>query len=451
MENQSAAFESLSVPKALAKFIIPSVVSQLTMLILNLTDAFFVGRTADTYQIAAMTVTFPIVMTIGCIATIFGAGGNANVAAALGNKETQRAKQFSVFSLYTAVGLVAILAVLLVVIEKDLLVLLGADGNSAGYCHGYLRWVFYTGGVPLAFSQVMSQLFVSEGETNIASAGIAGAGLLNAVLDPVLIFTCHMGVEGAGLATCIANYCSLLFFIIMYVGKRKTSVLSLDIRLYSLGNGICTRTLAIGIPAGIGMLLLNGCDFIRNALLKVYGGQIDLAAWGVVQKIGNSFTQICVGISQGTRPLVAYNYSAKAIRRTKALISGSCLIMGGYTVICVLLVVAIPKLFVGLFLPIEEAMPVAVSFLQKWIVGIIGIGYIELFNSIFQAMGCWKTSLVSVVTDKLSIILVLLLFVRLWGITGIITAQPVVETAVAVILAVLYIVIMKKPAEVKDE
>ena len=198
------------------------------------------------------------------------------------------------------------------------------------------------------------------------------------------------------------------------------------------------------------MLLLNGCDFIRNALLKAYGGQVDLAAWGVVQKIGNAFTQICIGISQGTRPLVAYNYSAKAIKRTKALINGSCLIMGCYTVICMLLVVAIPELLVGLFLPIEEAMPVAVSFLQKWIIGIIGIGYIELFNSIFQAMGRWKTSLVSVVADKLSIILTLLLFVRLWEITGIIIAQPVVETATGIILAVLYISIMKKEAKTMD-
>ena len=64
MEKQNGnAFEDLSVPKALAKFVIPSVVSQLTMLILNLTDAFFVGRTEDTFQISAMTITFGTVLS----------------------------------------------------------------------------------------------------------------------------------------------------------------------------------------------------------------------------------------------------------------------------------------------------------------------------------------------------------------------------------------------------
>ena len=63
MESCSTnVFENQSIPRTLAKFVIPSVVSQLTMLILNLTDAFFVGRTEDTFQISAMTITFPIVM-----------------------------------------------------------------------------------------------------------------------------------------------------------------------------------------------------------------------------------------------------------------------------------------------------------------------------------------------------------------------------------------------------
>lgn len=441
MENQSInAFENLSVPRALAKFIIPSVLSQLTMLILNLTDAFFVGRTGDTYQISAMTITFPIVMTIGCIATIFAAGGNANIASALGSKNYKRAKQYSVFSIYTAIGIAALLSFILLAFENPILTLLGADGNSLAYSRGYILWVFHIACVPLAFCQVMAQLFIAEGETKIASMGIAGAGLINAVLDPVFIFALGQGVVGAG----IANYCNLIFFLSIYYKKRKDSVLSLDVRIYSAKDGICKSVVSTGIPAGLNMLLLNCCDFLRNGLLGSYGGQVNLAAWGVVQKIGNAFTQICVGIGQGIRPLVAYNFTAKAIRRTKALIKGSFLIMTVYTVLCVILAVVIPELLVSLFLPVEEAMPVAVRFLQIWIFSIIAAGYIELFNSVFQAMGHWKISMVGVACGRMALMAVMLILVRFWGAIGVVGTQPITDSIVAVALIATYFFIMKK-------
>ncbi|MCM1039451.1 MAG: MATE family efflux transporter [Ruminococcus sp.] len=189
----------------------------------------------------------------------------------------------------------------------------------------------------------MAQLFIAEGKTKAASMGIAGAGA----------------------ATCIANYINLIFFLAVYYRNREQLVITLNIREYTTKDGIAKKTLTIGVPAGLGMLLLNGCDFIRNSPIGSYGGQTELASWGVVQKIGNAFMQICVGISQGVRPLVSYNFSAKALKRTKAIVYGVFLIMGVYTVFCVLLTAFIPELLVKLFLPIEDAIPVAVSFLQK--------------------------------------------------------------------------------------
>lgn len=414
------------------------------MLILNLTDAFFVGRTEDTYQISAMAVTFPIVMMIGCIATIFAAGGNANIAASLGRKDIGSAKKFSAFSMYTAIGIVAFMIILFQFIKNPLLGILGADNKSLGFCKSYLLWVFSVGGLPLCFCQVMAQLFIAEGKTKVASVGIAGAGLLNAVFDPVFILGFNMGVAGAGAATCIANYINLIFFLAVYYRSREQLAITLNVREYTIKGGIAKRTLTIGVPAGLGMLLLNGCDFIRNSLIGRYGGATELASWGVVQKIGNAFMQICVGISQGVRPLVSYNFNAKALKRTKSIVYGAFLIMGVYTVFCVLLTAFIPALLVKLFLPVEDAIPIAVSFLQKWTLCIIGVGFIELFNSIFQAMGRWKISMANVVIGKVMLMLAMLFFVRLYGVVGVIISQPVVDTAVALVLLIVYLIVMRK-------
>ena len=230
--RQEEAFTQYAVPRVLAKFILPAALSQLTILILNLADAFFVGRTGDTYQISAMTITFPILMVVSCVANVFGVGANAKIATELGRGDRERAKTFSVFAIYTAAAVVIILSLLLLAVKDPLLYSIGADENSAGFCRDYVLWTFHAGCVPLVLTQVISQLFLAEGESRISAIGVACAGLLNVVLDPLFIFVFGMGIGGAGLATCISNYVSFAYYLVMFIRRRRTTVVCFHPRYY---------------------------------------------------------------------------------------------------------------------------------------------------------------------------------------------------------------------------
>lgn len=447
LSSQEEAFTKYSVPKVLLKFIVPAALSQLTFLILNLADAFFVGRTGDTFQISAMTITFPVVMLASCIGTIFGAGGNANMAAELGKGKRERAKTFSAFSIYTAAVVIVIFSFLLLAVKEPLLYTIGANENSVGFCKDYLFWTFHIACVPLVLSQVFSQLFLAEGESQISAAGIAGAGLLNVILDPVFIFGFHMGVAGAGLATCVANYISFAFYLIMYYTHRKTTVVCFHPRYYRVGGKVCMRVLSVGIPAGLVLLFMDVCDFTRNYYFNVFGGQVELAAWGVVQKIGNAFMQICVGIAQGLRPVVAYNYSSNLLKRVRSIINGGIAIMAGWIAACLVLVALAPTFLVNLLIPSGESVPVAVSYLRIWIFCIIGFGFVELFNAVFQSMGRWKISVANTVINKGFMLTPVMVLLANWkGIGGIIISQPITEDLTAVVLFIIYLVVMKKEA-----
>lgn len=445
MVNQSVnAFENMSVPRALGKFIIPSVISQLATLILNLTDAFFVGRTGDTYQISAMTITFPLVMFMTCTAMIFGTGGNANVAAALAEKNYEKVKKFSSFSFYTAIAVISCISILLLIVKEPCLRLLGADESSIAYCNGYLLWVLHIPCAAMVGSQVMSQLFVAEGETRIASIGIAGAGIINIILDPIFVLGFHQGIVGAGIATCISNFSSFLFFIVMFYRKRKVSVLSISPKNYSVRNGIAKNTLSVGVPAGLSIFLMNCGDFVRNYLLGVYGGQAELAAWGTVQKLSNAFMQICVGVVQGVRPLISYNFAAKAIKRTKSIIRGAFGILICYAFLCFGLVMLTPGPLVRLFLPVEEVAPLAERFFQTWIPCFFGVCIVEGMNCVLQAIGKWKISLIDVLFNR-TIIYIPCMFIlaNYFDIPGVLFSQTVSETTVAIVLIFVYGKIMK--------
>lgn len=445
---QEEAFTEYSVPKVLAKFIIPAALSQLTFLILNLADAFFVGRTEDTFQISAMTITFPVVMLISCMGTIFGAGGNANIATELGKGDRERAKKFSAFSIYTVCGVTMILSLILLAVKEPLLYMIGADENSVAFCKDYLFWTFHIACVPLVLSQVFSQLFLAEGESKISAIGIAGAGLLNVILDPVFIFGCNMGVAGAGLATCIANYISFAFYLIMYYIRRKTTVVCFHPKYYQVRGNICTRVLSVGVAAGLVLLFMDVCDFTRNFLFNNFGGQVELAAWGVVQKIGNAFMQICVGIAQGIRPVVAYNYAAGFLKRVKSIINGGIIVMGVWILVCLILVGSAPELIVKLLIPAGESVPVAVSYLRVWIFCLIGFGFIELFNAVFQSINRWQISMADTVINKGFLLTpVMVLLASFWGIQGIVISQPITENVTALVLFIIYVVVIKKETE----
>lgn len=445
---QEEAFTKYSVPRVLAKFIVPAALSQLTFLILNLADAFFVGRTGDTFQISAMTITFPVVMLASCIGTVFGAGGNANMATELGKENRERAKTFSAFSIYAAGAVTIVLSFVLLAKKEALLYMIGADDNSIGFCKDYLFWTFHIACVPLVLSQVFSQLFLAEGESKISAIGIAGAGFFNVVLDPVFIFGCHMGVAGAGLATCMANYLSLTFYLVMYAVRRKTTVVCFHPKYFKVRGKVCKRVLSVGISAGLVLLFMDICDFTRNYFFNLLGGQVELAAWGVVQKIGNAFMQICVGIAQGIRPVVAYNYAAGLLKRVKSIITGGIFVMGGWVIVCQILVASVPVLIVNLLIPSGESVPVAVSYLRVWIFCIIGFGFVELFNAVFQSMGLWQISMVNTVINKgLLLTPVMVLLASLLGIDGIVISQPLTENATALVLFFIYLIVMKKETE----
>lgn len=443
--TQEQEFTQLSIPKVLVKFVVPSVLSQLVFLILNLTDAFFVGRTEDTFQISAMTITFPIIMMMQFIATIFGVGANANIAAELGKGNKERAKNFSSFAIYSAAVITIIYSVGLLLAETPLLGLLGADSNSIGHCKDYLFWVVHIGCIPAVMVQTLSQLFMAEGETKIAATGVAMAGVVNIILDPICIFTFDMGVAGAALATCVGNVLALLYFVFMFNRKKATTSVCFNPKYYKVKNGICSKTLSIGIPAGLVLLFNCICDFVRNATLGSLGNQISLAAWGVVQKIGNAFIQICVGIAQGVRSVLSFNYSAGLYKRTKSIIKASMIVMAVYTVFCVVLVQFAPELLVGVFLPNGESAPVAVGYLKTWIFCIIGIGFVELFNSAFQALGRWKISMANTIINRgLLLTPVMLILIQILGIQGVLVSQPLTENLTAIVLAFIYIGVIKK-------
>jgi len=91
-------FESAPILKSIAKFAVPTVLSQMVTLIYNLADTFFVGQTNDPNQIAALTLSFPIFMLLVAVANLMGIGANSLISRSLGMNKPEQAKKASACS-----------------------------------------------------------------------------------------------------------------------------------------------------------------------------------------------------------------------------------------------------------------------------------------------------------------------------------------------------------------
>lgn len=111
---------------------------------------------------------------------------------------------------------------------KPILLFFGADEFTLGFTDDYLFWVFVIGGIPTVGELSLGHLVRSVGKTKEAGIGLTIGGIMNIILDPIFRFIFNMDVTGAAVATMISNTISMIYFLIILLNIRKTTILTLS-------------------------------------------------------------------------------------------------------------------------------------------------------------------------------------------------------------------------------
>jgi len=318
-------FEKMPVYQALIKMCVPTIIGQMVVLVYNMADTFFIGRTANPYMIAATSLVLPIFNMSNTLSDFVSIGSGALISRLLGQYREKDAARMSAFAVYFSLAISLLWSVFVFSLMTPLLKLLGASDATFEFTRQYMMLVVVLGGIPTIVQLTLAQLLRSVGFSKAAGFGISMGGILNMVLDPLFMFVIlpdGMEVIGAGIATALSNVCSLIYFIVMIIRLRKQTVLT-----FSPFGGLPARSLireAIlgGIPSAMSNGLFNLSQLMINKLMAAYG-DIALAAVGIVLKAERIPLNTGVGITQGMMPLVAYNYSNGNYKRMKKVISQS--------------------------------------------------------------------------------------------------------------------------------
>lgn len=440
-ENKDELFETTKPSRALAVMAVPTIVSQLIVLVYNLADTWFIGRTNNPYMIGASSLVLTLYLAAVALANVFGVGGGTLMARLMGEKHMDEARKVALHSVSAATLAALAYSLLTLILMNPLLRLLGATDNTNAYGRQYLFASVVLGGVPTVLSMCMPMLLRNAGYSKEAGFGVGLGGILNVFLDPLFMFVLlPKGYEvlGAAVATMLSNVVSLVYFIVVFRRVRDRTPLALPTRLEKLSPTYARAFYSVGIPAAIAIFLFDLVTIVINRLTVAYG-DIPLAAMGIVLKLERIPVNIGLGVCLGMVPLVAYNYASGNLRRMNSFSSLARTITLTFSCVCVLLFWVFARPIISAFIADEETVAYGVRFLRGrcFALPFMMIGY-HVVN-FMNAVGKGKISFLLAIIRHLVLIIPLLLAMnRLFGLDGLIWAQLVADVLNATIAYAFY-------------
>lgn len=409
----------------LIRLTLPMVWGVFAIVAFNLADTYFVGQLGTQY-LAAMSLTFPVVLTVGSMAMGLGIGAASVIARAIGEGDHSRVQRFTTNSLLLSVLAVLIVCPLGLATIDPLFRLLGATEAILPLVHEYMQ-IWYFGMVFLVVPMVGNNAIRAAGNTLTPSLIMTLAALLNIILDPLLILGVgglpRLELQGAALATLIARATTLIAALAVLHWRER--MLSLKVPSFQEMIWCWKDILHVGLPAAATNMITPMTIGVITSLLSAYGA-VAIAAFGIASRV-ESFAMIALlALSASLGPFVGQNWGAKQFARVGQALQMSfvfCLVWG-------LGIAAILAVGAGPVSAVFDANPEVVATASRylWIVPVsyAAAGAILMASAAANALGKPAPALTMTLVRTFGLhIPVAVLASKVWGIEGIFAAACV--------------------------
>jgi Na+-driven multidrug efflux pump len=347
--------------------------------------------------------------------------------------------------------------VLQLVFLDQLMGILGAQPGSQSlvYAKRYYRIICY-GNIFAMVGFGFSHCTRAQGFPNMMMVGMLIGAVMNMTLDPLFILPrfCGWGVEGAAWATIISQFCSCVFLLCFSCNKR--AVVRLHPSHFHPSGKILYAILGFGASPCILQLVVSVVQFIVNYSFSLYGardlgvnngGDIALSGMNIIGGVTQVFMMPLFGLNQGGQPIMGFNYGAKKYDRVLKAYYRLVLIATCITTAAWLVLQLFPHAIVSIFAP--NGSPELFRFtdfamhVQNLLLLVVGFQIIS--TNLFVVTGRPKISIfLSMIRQVIVLIPCLLIFGRIWGIWGLLAAQPVSDFCAFVVTGAMILVEIKK-------
>lgn len=428
--NKLELLGSAPIPKALMALGIPIMIGMLINALYNLVDAYFVSGLGKS-QMGAISVVFPLGQVVVGLGLMFGNGAASYLSRLLGRGDKDTADKVASTALYSSILIGAIIILLSAIFLKPILVMLGATETIMPYALTYAR-IYVLSCVFNVFNVTMNNIVSSEGAAKTTMCALLLGAVLNIGLDPLFIYTLDMGVEGAAIATAISQMVSTLVYL-TYV-LRKKSVFSFSIKEFSPTRQMITEILKIGVPTLVFQLLTSLSIALINRASSNYGDSV-IAGMGAVTRVTSMGTLVVFGFLKGFQPIAGFSYGAKKFDRLREAIKTSIIWSTSFCLVVGLVMAVFSTQIISQFTEGDNQM-ILVGQKSLFANGITFIlfGFYTVYSSLFLALGKGSAGFfLGACRQGVCFVPVVLLLPMVWGMNGILYAQPIADVISVVI------------------
>ena len=432
--------------KLLFKLAVPTVVAQLINMLYNIVDRIYIGHIPNEGSLAltGVGVCMPIIMIISAFAALIASGGAPKASILMGEGDYNSAEKImgGCFSLQLIISV--ILTAVLLIWNKDLLLMFGASENTITYATNYMT-IYAMGTLFVQLTLGMGAFITAQGFAKTGMTTVIIGAISNIILDPLFIFAFGMGVRGAAIATIISQAISCVWVLSFLVGKKT------HLKLKKENLRINTKLVFPCIALGTATFIMQSSESVisvcfNSSLLK-YGGDIAVGAMTILTSVMQFAMLPMQGVAQGAQPILSYNYGAKnaeRVKKTFKLLLITCL---SYSFVIWGAIMLFPQMFAGIFSPSVELIDFTAKALRIYC-GVLCIFGIQIACQMtFVSIGNAPCSIIVAVVRKF-VLLLPLIYLMPQIITdktmGVYTAEPVADIIAVTFTAILFTVQFKK-------
>ena len=428
------------IPKLLKQYAVPAIIAMTASSLYNMVDAIFIGHGVGPYAISGLALTFPFMNLAAAFGTLVGVGASTMASMLLGQKNYDIARKVlgNVVVLNFIIGL--LFTIVALVFLNPILYFFGASENTISYAREYME-IILAGNVITHIYFGLNSLLRSAGHPKKAMAATIMTVLLNAVLDPLFIFTFDMGIRGAAVATILAQIVALILVVVWFCDKRE--LIHFERGIFRLEKRIVKDSIVIGLAPFLMNFVACFVVILINMRLKTYGGDLAIGAYGIVNRISFVFIMIVSGLTQGMQPIAGYNYGARQMSRVYEVLKKTLLYATVVLTIGFLIGELCPGLVVAIFTDDPELVEKSIKGMRL-VVGMFPLVSLSMvIGNFFQSIGKPKQAIFLSLSRQLIFLIpslwLLPLFFDIAGVWVSFMVSDFLASVVAVILLLNFI------------
>lgn len=390
----------------------------------------------------AISIVFPLGQVVVGLGLMFGNGAASYLSRLLGSGDKNTADTVASTALYGSILVGAILIIFATVFLRPILILLGATETIMPYALIYGR-IYILSCIFNVFNVTMNNIVASEGAAETTMCALLSGAIINIGLDPLFIYTFHMEVAGAAIATAISQFISTLVYL-SYV-LRKKSAFTFSINAFAPTKERFTEILKIGIPTLSFQLLTSLSIALINRASNGYGDAV-IAGMGAVTRITSMGTLAIFGFLKGFQPIAGFSYGAKNFKRLRQSIKISILWSTVFCIFAGLLMIIFSAQIISQFANgNEEMLFIGQKSLRANGFSFFLFGFYTVYSSLFLALGKGTAGFIlGACRQGTCFIPVILLLPKILGINGILYAQPVADVLSVIVTVFMALDLHKK-------